>query len=422
MKISELIKQQIIYVTENTPLKEAARLIFSLGIGALPVVKQKRLVGILTGHDILSKMYPTAQEIIEDFAHAHDFEAMEKKLHDLLEMSVVTIMNRKVTTVTLQTTIMHAQSLMLLHRFSHLPIINSEKELVGIVSQGDIFRHLMKNQMPRLGKERYVGFIAMNYDSMVNWNQRFAYEYPTLSQIFKKENVKSVIDLGVWTGEYAIQLAKKGPYQIIGLDHNPVMIKICQEKKDRLSPTLKKRVSFILSNFTHLSDSINYKSDAAICMGNALSYIDMPLNKLFCEVVSVLRENNPILIIQLLNYEKIIKTKKRLLSFKIEKSKKTGLKGQLSLEFFDKNRRGQLLHHVVVFDSDGKNWLFKGTTTIPIKHITRSDIEGALKKAGFGRIIYSGNQGEYQGRYGRLTFDQPFDPQESDWLNVLAKK
>ena len=40
-------------VTPATPLREAARFLFELKIGALPVVKDGRLVGVITTQDIL---------------------------------------------------------------------------------------------------------------------------------------------------------------------------------------------------------------------------------------------------------------------------------------------------------------------------------------------------------------------------------
>ncbi|HLC94706.1 MAG TPA: CBS domain-containing protein [Patescibacteria group bacterium] len=422
MKIASVIHKTPVTIDEHTPIKEGAQLIFSLGLSAIPITRGKKLVGILTQHDLLSRMYPSIQEIIEDFAHAADFEHIEQNITQLLEGPVSQIMNKKMITATAETPLMQAQSLMLVHKFSHLPIINDKQELLGIVSQGDIFRRLLRNEMPRLEKQRYATFVGQHYDLMVNWRKRMNYEYPILEKEFKKAQIKKILDIGVWTGEYTVRLAKKGRYTILGLDENTFMIEICNKKREKLTPALKKRVSFMLSDFTRLSDKLPTKYDAVICMGNALPHVSIPLQQLFKEVSTVLRSDKPLIIIQMLNFEKIIKMKNRLISFIIQKSKNHPTSEHLTLEYFDCKKGGGIIHNVIVFTSDGKNWIFKGITRIKVRNIKKIDIETSLKKAGFDDITFSGNSGEYQGEYGELSFDTPFKPQESDWLNVRAQK
>lgn len=421
MKVSEIMQKSIFSVSEDASLKEVGRMIFSLGIAGVPIVKGTKLVGVVTEQDILSKMFPSMQDLVEDYVHAKDFKTMEKNLADLLKMPVSRIMKKNIISIKPDTSLMEAQSLMLVNKFSRLPIVDRKNNLLGIISQGDIIRSLLRNEIPKLEQERYAGFIAKHYGLMVNWNKRFNNEFPALFKLFRQEKVKTVIDAGAWTGEYAIGLAKKG-IRVLGLDSNPIMITSSQEKKRKLSEDVDKRVQFMLTDFKDLAVKISEKFDAAISMGNALPYVLVPLFQLFKEVAQVLRDKNGVVILQLINFEKILKRKNRMLSFKIQKSSKNSIKEHLFIEFFDKKSRDWLLHNVIIFDSDGKNWLYKGKTTILIRYIIKNDIERVLKKAGFKKIIFSGNAGDYQGDYGRLSFTTPFDPDESDWLNVVAKR
>lgn len=422
MKVSDIMQKSVVTVSEDTPLKEVGRLIFSLGISGIPVVKGKYLIGIVTEQDILSKMYPTLQDVAEDYVHARDFNEIEKNIEILLGSPVKEVMNTKVTTVSADTPLMKAQSIMLLNEFSRLPIVNSKHELQGIISQGDIFRQILKDEIPKLEQERYAGFVANYYDRMVNWKKRFDYEFPTLFKLFRKEKVSSILDLGTWTGEYTIGLAKRGGYSVFGIDHNPVMIELCDMKRDKMSHDLQKKVEFKLSDFTNLPSDTTKKFDAAISMGNSLPYIPNSLNQLVKGTSALLREKNAVIVFQILNFEKILHTKNRLLSFIIQKSNHELEKEHLFVEFFDKKKDGWLTHHVIVFDSDGKNWIFKGITSIPIRYIRMEDVDRALTKNGFKHIVYAGNMGEYQGDYGKLSFTSPFKPLESDWLNVVAKR
>lgn len=421
MKVSDIMQKSVITVSEESLLKEVARLIFSLGIGGVPVVHGRKLVGIVTEEDILSQLYPTMKDLIEDYSHSRDFEAMEKNLLYFINVPIKKIMNKIVVSISADTPLMRAQSIMLLNKFSRLPVVDGKKNLIGLVSQGDIFRQLLRNEIPQIEREQYAGFISRHYDLMVDWGKRFKYEFPTLFKILKKEKIKKVLDIGTWTGEYTVALVKHG-VKTLGLDHNPVMIKISNEKKDKLPVFLKKNVTFMLTDFTDIARKIKEKFDAAIFMGNALPYIPVPISKIFKDLSLVLREKNPILIIQLLNFDKFLITRDRLLSFKIHKSNLAYEKEHLFLEFFDKKTDNILLHNVIIFDSDGKNWVYKGKTTIPIHYISKNDLQKTLKETGFNKISFSGSKGNSPGEYGKFSLTEPFQPLESDWLNVVARR
>lgn len=154
MKIADIMQTIIATTTENASLKEVGKDIFSLGISAIPVVKGSKLVGIVTQQDILYKIFPSMAELTEDYIHLRDFEQMEKRFREVLDVPVSKIMHRHITTVLKETPIMNAQSLMLVNGFSHLPVVDEKNKLLGMVSQGDIFRRLIKGQMPKLRKKK----------------------------------------------------------------------------------------------------------------------------------------------------------------------------------------------------------------------------------------------------------------------------
>lgn len=421
MKVADIMQRSIITVSEETPIKEVGRLIFSLGLAGLPVVKDKKLVGIVTEKDILAKFHPSVREYMEDLVHASDFEQMEKNIREFFNVPAKELMSKSVISISPDTPLIKAQSIMAINHVSRLPIVDKNNELVGIVSQGDVFRQLIKKEIPQLEKERYAGFIARDYDLMVNWDKRFAEEFPALFGLFKKYNAKNILDVGVWTGEYTVGLAKKG-IKILGLDHQKIMIDMSEKKRNSLPKNIKNKVSFMLTDYTDFSGKIDSKFDAAICMGNSLPYIPVTLPVVFKEISRSLRDKNAVIVLQLLNFEKILKLKSRLLSFIIQKSKGGDKKEHLFIEFFDKQKVNILTHHVIIFDSDGQNWIYKGTTSIPIHNIRRDSLSKILKSCGFKKITFSGNMGEYQGEYGKLSFRDPFKPVESDWLNVVAMR
>lgn len=421
MKVSEVMSRSVTTVTEDTPLKEAGRLIFSLGIAGLPVLREGKLVGIVTEEDILAHMHPTMHEVAQD-VHARNFDEMEANLVPLLEKPVKDIMNTTPFSIKGDVSILQAQSIMKLHGFSRLPIVDGRGNLIGIVSQGDIFRQLLRNEIPKLENDRYAGFIAQHYDQMVDWKKRFAYEFPALLKLLKKKRVQNVLDLGVWSGEYSVGLARKSVLNIVGLDHNPMMISIAESKRKKLPERVRKRLKFLLSDFSNVEQDVDKKFDAIISMGNAFPYIPENADKLLSGIRNVLREKGGILVLQVLNFEKVLKQKNRLLSFIIQDCTIHTGNQHLFMEFFDRGKDNMLLHHLVLFDYDGTNWIYKGLTTVKVSLLLKKDIEGLLKKHGFKKISFSGNMGEYQGEYGKLSFDEPFDPKNSDFLNIVAQR
>ena len=86
MKASDIMQKKVAYVTPETSLQSASKIIFGKSHMGLPVVarKTKRLVGFITDQDILSQCFPTMNEYIEDTVHARNFLEMEKKLKEII--------------------------------------------------------------------------------------------------------------------------------------------------------------------------------------------------------------------------------------------------------------------------------------------------------------------------------------------------
>jgi len=69
-----------------------------------------------------------------------------------------------------------------------------------------------------------------------------------------------------------------------------------------------------------------------------------------------------------------------------------------------------------VFEHDGKKWKFRSMNSAPIVNLHKEDIGILLKKNGFKSVSF------YGGKFLGKLFQDPFDPKESDWLNVVAKR
>ncbi len=131
----ELVKnwmiRDVITINPDTTLPEADRLMVEKRIRRLPVVKNGHLVGIVTRNNL------------RDAAPSEAISINIHELHFLISrLTVARVMTVDPVTISPQATIDQAVALMHKNRFSGLPVINEKGELVGIITESDIFRLL----------------------------------------------------------------------------------------------------------------------------------------------------------------------------------------------------------------------------------------------------------------------------------------
>ncbi len=112
-------------IVPNTTVYDAVVEMRRLGIGALLVLEQDTLQGILSERDVVLKMIGCSC--------------------DPANMLVKEIMTKDPTTVTLNTTVQQAMHIVTEKRFRHLPVVENGK-LVGLISIGDLTRWVMLAQ------------------------------------------------------------------------------------------------------------------------------------------------------------------------------------------------------------------------------------------------------------------------------------
>ncbi len=118
-------------VTPDTSVMKASQLMKENNVRRLPVVDEKgALVGIVSDRD-LKEASPSKATTLD----VHELYYL------LSELKVKDIMSRKVMTIDLDDTVEKAAVIMLEHKITGLPVVEDGK-VVGILSQGDVFRVL----------------------------------------------------------------------------------------------------------------------------------------------------------------------------------------------------------------------------------------------------------------------------------------
>lgn len=132
-------------VTPDTSYRDVWKKIFSTHWHTVPVTdSQKRLVGIITRKDLLARLYPNYQDVLEFLETPQDFEAMEDRIKELAPLKVKDIMCKTVIFSRESTLVMRALSRMIVRHVDQLPVLNDDDEVVGVITKGDIFYSLFR--------------------------------------------------------------------------------------------------------------------------------------------------------------------------------------------------------------------------------------------------------------------------------------
>jgi len=132
MQVQNWMTMDVLTVDENTPITRVMKLLKDNDIGHLPVIRSGRLVGMITDLDV------------KDASPSKGAALKVQELYFLLaEMKARDVMKDNPITISPDQTMEMAAVKMLEHGVSGIPVVTEENELVGIISQGDVFRVLI---------------------------------------------------------------------------------------------------------------------------------------------------------------------------------------------------------------------------------------------------------------------------------------
>jgi len=132
MLVKYWMSTEVITVDEDVSLMQASKLMKEHGIKHLPVIKERRLVGIVSDRDL---------------KEAQPSDATSLDIHELNylldKVKIKNLMSTNLHTTTGEEVVERAAALMLDYDISALPVVDQEGKLKGIVTKGDLFRGLI---------------------------------------------------------------------------------------------------------------------------------------------------------------------------------------------------------------------------------------------------------------------------------------
>ena len=237
--------------------------------------------------------------------------------------------------------------------------------------------------------------LAASYDEMIPFKAALERKRISLKGILNLK-MKTAADLGCGTGVDSIALSQLG-LKVTGFDLSAEMLKIAEVNAVRSDV----KINFHNRAVNKIPASFHSKFDLVLSLGNTFANIpknvfDKSIEKCF----NLLNEEGK-LIIQILNYEKILKNKNRIVNINEGDD-------EFFVRFYD-FKKNRLFFNVLAFNK----FHTKGNITITTELFpySKNDFEQSLLKAGFTKIEFSST----------LAGDK-FDPDVSRDLFVKAFK
>jgi CBS domain-containing protein len=141
---AEIMTSPVHTVRPADPLRKVVALLCHHRISGVPVVdSRRRLLGLISERDVLEAMYPDRPELRQ----GRPDPRVPGRMREIGAIRAREIMVRDVVTATADTDVLRLASLMAVNKIRRIPIVESGR-LLGIVSQGDVYRAIFERRGP----------------------------------------------------------------------------------------------------------------------------------------------------------------------------------------------------------------------------------------------------------------------------------
>lgn len=240
--------------------------------------------------------------------------------------------------------------------------------------------------------------LSKDYDTMTQFEARFEKEKGFFEDLVREYGFRQVLDAGCGTGFHAILLAKLG-LEVTGIDGSSEMLKKAMENASAHDAVIR----FQQSSFQELSLKIQEKFDAVFCMGNSLPHLltDEEIVESLENFFALLNEGG-ILVIQNLNYDRIMRARERILNVKQSN-------GKIFVRFYDFSEN-RVRFNILMLEENGDGFSHKLIST-DLRPLYKGELFKWLRRAGFCNLRSMGS----------LALEK-FSPSQSRDLLIMAEK
>lgn len=142
MQVADVMTPDVVSVAPDTSVREVAQILTARGLAGVPVIDHAgKLVGIVTQADLIvrdAKVHlPRYIQILDSFIYFDSPKRTEEELRRALGVTARDVMSSPVVTVTEETSIEDAATVMVDKRVNPVPVVRSGG-VVGMLSRSDL--------------------------------------------------------------------------------------------------------------------------------------------------------------------------------------------------------------------------------------------------------------------------------------------
>lgn len=155
-RVKDEMSRDVVSIESTATLLSALEQMENKSVTVLPVVDEdERCIGVISAIDVIRVARNTVRQLSE--MSKMDEEARQKRVGDLVDkgmaqLCVKDVMQFKLKSVNQEMTIADAGSKMLWSRFHHLPVVDEEHRLVGIIATLDLLAAFVKGASEQPGQ------------------------------------------------------------------------------------------------------------------------------------------------------------------------------------------------------------------------------------------------------------------------------
>ncbi|MCC6133046.1 MAG: methyltransferase domain-containing protein [Acidobacteria bacterium] len=247
-------------------------------------------------------------------------------------------------------------------------------------------------------------YSRLNYRKLIAWPARIEREAPFLKEVFGEDGQgRNLADLGCGTGEHAAFLSSLG-FSVTGIDRSTENIEAARSSHPG--------VTFVAADMTECGPLLPAPLHGALTIGNTLPHLDTDegLNSFLAAVGKSLTREGALLI-QILNYTKIVERNERLLTPNLRPDDEGEI---LFLRLMTSRPGGRILFNpcTLKYRPGAEPPLeVVSARNVLLRAWQKDELMANLASTGYSRVeIFGGMRGE------------PFHPLDSPDLVVVARR
>lgn len=232
-----------------------------------------------------------------------------------------------------------------------------------------------------------------DYDTFVNWDKRLANEGPFFRELFEREGVRRVIDVGAGSAKHSIMFATWG-LDVVAVDPDDSMLEQAYANAERAVDEIAAEsgaLQILRGGFGELHRMELEPADALICTGNALPHVAGRdgLTEALADFASVLVPG-AVLVLHLLNHGRLLRDRPRTIPPKVVETEDATLVFVRVIDYPEGDEYLDFDFVTLSRDKDGA-WDVASRRS-PHTAVPVSLLESELPCAGFGQIeVFGGH-------------------------------